>query len=192
MASPTDLPPHIQAALDELARKALEDIVSGVIGDPLRAFESMFSTTAKGGPKAFADRDFGRWNRKAQARQSDEADAFAYAFGGSPTRSDYTSFKETNKEGAANPRPGRILLSRAYLAVSEEPPVAVAAVQLRVAIEAERRAFWKVGADGRRVYSSAWFEDGGPALLELAERKLRRRVKAALIRTTPSGEPSLW
>lgn len=68
-----------------------------------------------------------------------------------------------------------------YQAVAQEPSVAVAAAQLRELIAEEKAAFWKDGADGRRVYHShpAWLPDG-PARLRRAEEKLERRVEAAL------------
>ena len=121
----------------------------------------------------------------------------------SPSRSDSSSFKEsfgdagvhyggTPCEAFAKRGSRSIFLSRAYLAVSEEPAVAIAAVAFRAARELERRHFWKVGADGKRVYAAEWFEQDGPERLKRAEAKLRRRIRRALIETTPSAEPSLW
>lgn len=141
------------------------------------AAERIFSSEATGPRPSFKERDFGRWSDKVREEP--------------PSRSYSSSFKETGKERMGH-RSGRLFLSRAYLAVSTEPGVVVAAVGLRAALQAERAAFWKVGADGMRVYADEWFRTSGPQRLELAEAKLRRRIRAALIATTPSAEPELY
>lgn len=146
----------------------------------MREYEDrLFGTTASGPRPSFEERDFGRWRSKIDPRvhtrpwgesplgqkrrteRSDEADAFAYAFGGSPSRSDTPSFKDANKERRS------IFASRAYRAVSEEPPVAVAAMAYRVQLEADRRG------------------KGRPGRLLQAETRLRKRIKRALLDTTP-------
>ena len=166
----------LRAMREELERRTLEEA------------ERIFGTTASGPRPSFKERDFGRWSGKV---------------GASPSRSDFSSFKEsfgdesvifggTPCESFAKPGARSLFLSRAYLAVSEEPGVAVAAVRFRAAKETERRLFWKVGADGMRVYANEWFERDGPGELKRAEAFLRRRIRRALIDTTPSAEPSLW
>jgi hypothetical protein len=116
----------------------------------------------------------------------------------SPSRSDSASFKESHKERPdvfqypggemfTTRRPKRSLfLTRAYLAVSEEPGVAVAAVGYRGALAAEELAV-KRAPSGIETHS-----DAAVAAVVAAEAKLRRRIRAALIATTPSAEPELW
>lgn len=160
----------------------------------------LFSTRARGPRPAFSERDFGKWGGKIRGTRAERVyfDEHGPPEGWThfelppemvepeaPSRTKYSSFKDAGKEK----RPERIFASRAYRLVSEEPPVAVAAVELRAAIEAERRHFWKVGSDGMRVYRDAFFREGVPARLERAERQLRRRIKAAL---AEGPEPGLW
>lgn len=115
----------------------------------------------------------------------------------SPSRSDSSSFKESFRdagviyggtpcEAFAKRGSRSLFLSRAYLAVSEEPGVAVAAVQLRAAFAAEALAVERAPS-GIQTHS-----DEAVLSVVAAEAKLRRRIKAALIADTPSAEPSLW
>lgn len=174
-----------------------------------RRAEEIFADPASGPRPSFKERDFGRWRSKIDPRvharpwresplgaeqarrreRDDAADAFAYWAEGwpSPSRSKSTSHKDALKVRRL------IFLGRGYLAVSEDPGVAVAAMGLRLAMHEERRAFWKIGADGMRVYQTEWFASGGPRRLELAEAKLRRRIKAALLADIDAAEePALW
>jgi hypothetical protein len=207
MAGRDDLSPEARALLDELAKRAFEDILGGHMERAVDVFASVFEPFARGGHtggvfyrwehendprtrgahKAFRDRDFGRWQSKVRP---DEAERWQWPRE-SPSRSDSSSFKESFKDGPdvfqypggemfTTRRPKRCLfLSRAYLAVSEEPAVAVAAAQLREALAWPVR---HVSRDGRMSADN----------VASAEAKLRRRVRAALIASTPSAEPELW
>lgn len=88
------------------------------------------------------------------------------------------------------PRPS-FFLSRGYLAVSEEPEVAVAAVGLRAALADEELAV-RTSASGVQTHS-----DGAVLSVVAAEEKLRRRVKRVLQRQigeaeAAAAERGLW
>jgi hypothetical protein len=161
---------------EELEKRTLEEAARIFGGEP------------RAGPApAFGERDFGRWNHKADARARPEHHN---------CRSGGWTHYELPPEFLAENAGSRSLFGhRAYLMVSEEPEVAVAAAQLREAVEAERRAFWKIGADGMRVYHDAdYLRRGGPAAIQASEAKLRRRIKRAL-QARPAAaepEPALW
>jgi hypothetical protein len=214
MAGRDDLSPEARALLDELAKRAFEDILGGHMERAVDVFASVFEPFARGGHtggvfyrwehendprtrgahKAFRDRDFGRWQSKVRP---DEAERWQWPRE-SPSRSDSGSFKESFKDGPdvfqypggemfTTRRPKRCLfLSRAYLAVSEEPAVAVAAVGFRAALAAEELAV-RTAPSGIQTHS-----DEAVRAVVAAEAKLRRRVRAALIASTPSAEPELW
>jgi hypothetical protein len=248
MAGRDDLSPEARALLDELAKRAFEDILGGHMNRAIDVFASVFEPFARGGHtggvyhpggrgpggddpwthhelpldfiaesppcesfspfyrwespndprtrgahKAFRDRDFGRWQSKVRP---DEAERWQWPE--PPSRSDSSSFKESYKERPdvfqypggemfTTRRPKRSLfLSRAYLAVSEEPAVAVAAVGFRAALAAEELAV-RTAPSGIQTHS-----DKAVRAVVAAEAKLRRRVRAALIASTPSAEPELW
>lgn len=127
---------------------------------------SIFDNPRTTPPPPFWARDFGRWSDKVEW-PTDGTEAFermSRRSDASPSRSDTSSFKDTNKERRS------IFVSRAYRAVSEEPPVAVAAMAYRVQLEADRRG------------------KGRPGRLLQAETRLRKRIKRALLDTTP-GQP---
>jgi hypothetical protein len=175
----------LQAMRDELEKRTLEEAA--------RIFGGGF---AEGGPVRFEDRDFGRWNHKADARARPEhhncrssgwthfelppeflaeaPDVFQYPGGEMFT--------------TRRPKPS-LFLSRAYLAVSEEPEVAVAAAQLRGALAAESFAVQRAPS-GIETHS-----DAAVLAVVAAEAKLRRRLKRALLATTPrpnAAEHGLW
>ena len=134
-----------------------------------------------------------------QAFADHEADAARlWAEAASPSRRSKSSFKETGKDRSKDrpdvfqfpggemfttrrPTPS-LFLSTDYLAVSEEPSVAVAAVQFRAARAREALAMAGEGsaAEVARLIGAA---------LD-AEEKLRRRVRAAI--GVQAAEPGLW
>jgi hypothetical protein len=172
----------------ELFRAMREELEKRTLEEAARIFGGGF---AEGGPVRFEDRDFGRWNHKADARVRPE---HHNCRSGGWTHFELPPELVVPEDGRTGR--GSLFGHRAYLMVSEEPEVAVAAAQLRDAIAAERRAFWKIGADGKRVYHDAdYLRRGGPAAIPAGEAKLRRRIKRALLATTPrpaEAEHGLW